>query len=78
MVLVLYAPMAKWAARGDRERTRDKDSGLTRVLREAAGLVGQEPVHTTEGDVFDNARALAVAMVSLHPALRAAGVQLPR
>ena len=53
----MYAPMAKWAARGDTDRTRDELQGLSRVLREAADLVGQQPVTTTDDDFFCTVRA---------------------
>lgn len=73
----MYAPMAKWAARGDADRTRDELHGLNRVVREAADLVGRQPVVGRDGDVFNTVRALGDAMVGLHPALRSAGVELP-
>jgi hypothetical protein len=73
----MYAPMAKWAARGDQDRTRGQLKGLARVLREAADLVGQEPAATSSGDIFDTVRALGDAMASIHPALRSAGVEPP-
>jgi hypothetical protein len=73
----MYAPMAKWAARGDEDRTRDQLEGLNRVLREAADLVGQQPLTPSEGDAFGTVRALGDAMTSLHPALRSVGVELP-
>lgn len=69
--------MAKWAARGDADRTGDELPGLNRVLREATDLVGQQPVLGKDGDVFSTARAPGDAMVGLHPALRSAGVELP-
>lgn len=73
----MYAPMAKWTARGDADRTRAEVPGLNQVLHGAADLVGQQPVIGRDGDVFSTVRALGAAMVSLHPALRSAGVQLP-
>jgi hypothetical protein len=73
----MYAPMAKWAARGDEDRTRDQIEGLNRVLREAADLVGQQPFTPSEGDAFSTVRALGDAMTSLHPALRSVDVELP-
>lgn len=73
----MYTPMAKWAARGDADRTGDELPGLSRVLDEAADLVGQQPVLGRDSDVFSTVHALGNAMVSLHPALRSAGVEPP-
>jgi len=71
---LMYAPLARRAARNDQERSRDQVEGLTRVLREAASLVGAESTAAADGDVFDTVRALAQAMAGLHPALQSAGV----
>lgn len=69
----MYAPMAKWAARGDEDRTRDQLEGLNRVLREAADLAGQQLPTPRDGEAFSTARALGDAMIGLHPALRSVG-----
>lgn len=73
----MYTPMAKWAARGDEERTRGQIEGLDRVLREAASLAGAAPPAASDGAVFDTVRAMGQAMTGLHPALQSAGVEIP-
>lgn len=75
----MFAPVAKWTARGDWQRTRDQLEDLTRVLREAGDLVGAKPpvVADAGADVFDAVRNLGQAMASIHPNLRLAGVKPP-
>lgn len=75
----MFAPMAKWTARGDSQRTREQVEDLARVFREAGDLVGQKPavVADAETNVFDAVRNLGRAMASIHPDLRLAGVEPP-
>lgn len=73
----MFIPMAKWAARDDRVRIEGQLDGLNRVVADAVGLVGGQPVQTTGEHVFATVRRLADAMQRLHPALRFRGVEIP-